>query len=505
MEEVENIRINNEEGETIYNHREYNVKDENNYYILRLEISEKYINIIISSINSIEYNYKIQMSLTTIVNKLELNLVKYSNLELILKLFDELYKNNKLFIILNSEYEFCILLIKLINASVQNNYEIKLYKNYIKEDNKFNMLYNQFKIFLNKNEEQINELNIKFEQKENEIKNVLNKKDNIINEMKKELTEQQNRIKLLENENNNLINELKKVNEKVSNIENDLKEINACLEGEEEEENIEKNEIIQKMEEPKIEFDPNKLMMKFKSNLDEYSPYLTEEDIFEMGKVCKYFNKPCLAKLKEINSEKLSKIEFKYKDIFNEDRYIKEFTLGKFEFKAIDGLNDNQCIEYFKKEEAPEDIILLIYRILYQLINKEKDILKEKDNQKFWKLFRENILQNSEKGIGYFLQNEFKNLDFSVENIDRLHKLCKGNEEKLGPINIISKRDFTAKLIIFLIKNCLEYINIIIGINKNKRVDISEQYKKYLEYKIKKRKDNQIIIEKMIQESTIIK
>ena len=98
---MEEIEINNhikEGGETIYNNREYNIKDENNDYILRLEINEKYINIIILLKNNIEYNYKTQMSLSTFVNKLELNPVKYSNLELILQLFDKVYENKKLFI-----------------------------------------------------------------------------------------------------------------------------------------------------------------------------------------------------------------------------------------------------------------------------------------------------------------------------------------------------------------------------------------------------------------------
>ena len=112
-------------------------------------------------------------------------------------------------------------------------------------------------------------------------------------------------------------------------------------------------------------------------------------------------------------------------------------------------------------------------------------------------LFRENILQNSEKGIGNYIQNEFKNLDFSVENIHKLYLLSEGKELELGPINIINKKDYTAKLISFLIKKPLEYINIIIGTNKYRRAYIGKEYKKYLEYIIKKRKDNQTIIEKL--------
>ena len=58
MEEIEIKRENEEEGETIYEHREYNVKNENSEYILRLEINEKNLGIVISSNDNINYNYK---------------------------------------------------------------------------------------------------------------------------------------------------------------------------------------------------------------------------------------------------------------------------------------------------------------------------------------------------------------------------------------------------------------------------------------------------------------
>ena len=252
MENVEIIKENEEEGETIYNHREYNIKEGNNDYILRLEINEKNINIIISLNNNIEYNYKTQMSLLTIVNKLELNLAKYSNLELILKLFDKVYENKKLFINVNNNDESCILLIKLLNVLEEVNYEIKLYKNYMKVDDKFNMLYNQFKLLKNNNidndklnemNNKINELNTKLEQKDKEIKDILNQKDNVINEMNKKIINQESRIKDLENKNINIFNENKNlkelfnkheneskmINEKIAYLENNFKDINNNL------------------------------------------------------------------------------------------------------------------------------------------------------------------------------------------------------------------------------------------------------------------------------------
>ena len=296
MEEVENKKENEEEGETIYNHREYNIKDENNDYILRLEINEKNINIIISLNNNIEYNYKTQMSLLTIVNKLELNLAKYSNLELILKLFDKVYENKKLFINVNNNDESCILLIKLLNVLEEVNYEIKLYKNYMKVDDKFNMLYNQFKLIKNNNidndklnemNNKINELNTKLEQKDKEIKDILNQKDNVINEMNKKIINQESRIKDLENKNINIFNENKNlkelfnkheneskmINEKIAYLENNFKDINNNLN--------QINEIITNVNNLKKEINKlnNEIRDKDKNNNEEKLDIKIKEEI----------------------------------------------------------------------------------------------------------------------------------------------------------------------------------------------------------------------------------
>ena len=235
--------------------------------------------------------------------------------------------------------------------------------------------------------------------------------------------------------------------------------------------------------------------------LDKYSPYLNDQDIYSIGNVAKKFYKPCLEKLKEINSQKLSKEEKELESI-NKDgaKLVTEFSLSKIAGKAIESLNEKTHTEYFQKEEAPGEAILLTYRIMYQLINKEKDILKENNNDKFWKLLRENILKNSEKGVGDFLQNEFKNLDFSEENIHKINCLCEGQEERLGPINI-TKKDNTAKFICLLNKDALEYIKISLGANKNKKVINSEVYKKYLEYIINKRKNDQKKLDNLISKA----
>ena len=220
MEHCEEIKpeCNQEEGETIYNHREYIINNNDINYILRLEINEKNIIFIISINDNTEYNYKIKMELSTIVDKLELNNKKYNNLELILKLFDEIYQNKNIYINISND-ESCILIIKFINVLKEETYQIKLYKKYLNDNDKFNMLFNQIKLLKNndnENKNKINELNNKIEEKEKEIKDIINKKDIIINEMNQKIlnleeTKIKNEkiIKNLEDCYNKLLNKMK--------------------------------------------------------------------------------------------------------------------------------------------------------------------------------------------------------------------------------------------------------------------------------------------------------
>ena len=209
----------------IINHREYNIKNENNDYILRIEIDQQYIYFILSKLNEfLEYNYKNKMDLLTIINKLELNSSKYSNLDLLLKLIDNINKKNKISININKDNS-CNLLFKLINALDEEfTSEIKLYKEYMNNNDKFNILYNKINLIKNINNKiednkeieemknKINELNINMNKREEEIKDILKQKDIIIKDMNEKLLNQENIINKIEN----------KLFEQFNNIKNDL-------------------------------------------------------------------------------------------------------------------------------------------------------------------------------------------------------------------------------------------------------------------------------------------
>ena len=238
MEEYTILQDNNDEGgETIYEHREYNIKDEKNDKVLRLEITDKKINITLLLTNTLEYNYNIKMSLTTIINKLELNSIKYSNLDLLLKLFDEVYNNDKLSIEINDET--CMLKILFINVLKESLYEIKLYKNYTTINDKFNILFNQIQLLKNNNtifelRNKINESNKIIKEKDEKIKEIKDNKDNLINELNNKIIEQEKKIKELENQNDGLLkneqkiqyeNKIKLIEEKVIVIDRVINKI----------------------------------------------------------------------------------------------------------------------------------------------------------------------------------------------------------------------------------------------------------------------------------------
>jgi len=210
---------NDDEGESTYDHREYIIKTDNKKYILRLEAKEQNIYFIVSLNDNMEYNYKTHMNLLMLTNKLELNSNRYSNFDLILKLFDKIYEKQNLFIKINND-EFCFFIIKFINVLEEQKYEFKLNKNFMKSNDKFNFLFNQIKLLKNNNIEKdaikemndkINELNNKLNQKDEEIKNIINKKDIIINEMNKQIIEQDKKLKELEEKNIETTNKFNKI------------------------------------------------------------------------------------------------------------------------------------------------------------------------------------------------------------------------------------------------------------------------------------------------------
>jgi hypothetical protein len=78
----------------------------------------------------------------------------------------------------------------------------------------------------------------------------------------------------------------------------------------------------------------------------------------------------------------------------------------------------------------------------------------------------EYILKNNNGKTGEFFKDSINNFDFSIKNIYEVKKIVSGNEDKIKP-TVFSKICSTTGLVIFLIKDSLEYIGVIHNIKKN--------------------------------------
>ena len=173
---------------------------------------------------------------------------------------------------------------------------------------------------------------------------------------------------------------------------------------------------------------------KINLNLKKFAPFLTYSELLKVASISNEFKKESLPKMKEMNNQQLEEEKKELEALkANPTNPITQLTLTKIAVKAIESLNNSKELEYFQSDEVPTQQILLLLRVLYQFINKEKEILQVKEDSQFWKLLKENIIKNSEKGLGEYLQNEFNTIDYSTENIHKIHCLCEGKEKILNP------------------------------------------------------------------------
>ena len=104
----------------------------------------------------------------------------------------------------------------------------------------------------------------------------------------------------------------------------------------------------------------------------------------------KKFGKYSLLKLisnleneKKVYDEKLNQAESTYKLYPNEVKDIESLAFSRGTTKAIDLLNENLYNKLFNEVEAPQDDILLVYMLYFQII--KHPLIKMFDNkQKFW-------------------------------------------------------------------------------------------------------------------------
>ena len=138
-----------------------------------------------------------------------------------------------------------------------------------------------------------------------------------------------------------------------------------------------------------------------------------------------------------------------------------EFQIATGASKAVLLLDNEIYSKFFEKTyiEKNEDEICNVYRILMVLIN-EFDIASIMNNKLFWKKCKEYLSSNSNGKIGSFIFSKFKNIRFEHKKYFLLKKLLIGMKKKFNA-SYFSKICSTTGLLIFIIKDALEYCSII--------------------------------------------
>ena len=440
----------------ILNHKEYNIKSENDSYILRIEIDNKFISFILTKLNEkINCNFKSKYDLLTIVNKLTLNPSKHRDLNEILEIFDQVYLKNKLSIVKVDDNTIS-LIIKFNIIFDEVTHEIKLYKIYMNTDDKFNLLYNEIKslqkkmdnITTNKNNDieqlkkKLSDMDSTLNQKNEEInaikesiksnnlfikeqKEILIRQDNVLKDINNRLAQKENQIKLLTdklNEKEVIINNLEIIvknkevndNEIIYQIKDTINEINNDLNIKYNElinliSNLEHNEFIRKIN-YKFEKDPQGL--KFRQNVNVTNASYGWNDIFEVY-ISRKDNKEYLVSPNN-NNYKLDVISLL------ENKITVSLSGHKNHIRTIRYfINNINSEEYLIS--ADNDIIVIIWEITYNFNIKFKINTNYADNIYSCLLLFDLINENS-----YIVTSSYAQLDDNEKSATKLYSLESG-------------------------------------------------------------------------------
>ena len=138
-----------------------------------------------------------------------------------------------------------------------------------------------------------------------------------------------------------------------------------------------------------------------------------------------------------------------------------EFKVSRGPTKAVELLNNELYSKIFKKNkiEKNSEEKLIIFRALFILFG-EFDIANIYNNDAFWQKCIEYLYKNSNGKIGSFILEKIQNITFEHKKIFLLNKLLIGMKNKIVP-NYFSKICGTTGLLVFIVKDALEYCGVV--------------------------------------------
>ena len=181
---------------------------------------------------------------------------------------------------------------------------------------------------------------------------------------------------------------------------------------------------------------------------------------------------------------KIEEFNIKYKSDEDPSKPYPEFQLTKGALRAIELLNNEKYNQLFKKNILDPNLkeIIVIYRILFRLLN-QKTICDIEDDSEFWIKVCDFFNEKGIDKLGTFLVDSTKTFNFEDHNVYLINKLIINKKAKMLP-SYYSKICSSTGLIMFLIKDALEYCGIIFSEKKtphNRVVNTLLYEKKLLE------------------------
>ena len=161
------------------------------------------------------------------------------------------------------------------------------------------------------------------------------------------------------------------------------------------------------------------------------------------------------------------------------NKKFSEFQISRGAVKAVELLNNPLYSKLFKKPVLEKNVeeICKVYRTLFTLLG-EYQIANIPEDEYFWVKCTEYLNSKSEGKIGSFILEKFKNVTFEKKKIVLINKFLVGMKKKINP-NYFPKICGTTGLLIFLIKDALEYCGVIINDKKTQPARILDNLMYY--------------------------
>ena len=181
---------------------------------------------------------------------------------------------------------------------------------------------------------------------------------------------------------------------------------------------------------------------------------------------------------RETVDDLITQIRLKYSNA-ELSKNLVEFQASKGGIKAVELLNNDLYSKLFKKPilEKNAEELCVIYRVLLALFGEYK-IATILGDQLFWIKCTEYLINNSNGKIGTFIVDKFKDITFEHKKIFLLNKILVGIKKNINP-TYYSKICGTTGLLIFIIKDALEYCGVIINEKKTQPARIIDNLMYY--------------------------